>query len=99
MPSWRDAKLKLPYAADCYVDTDKRNISYFCSWQKEQGAAVNARYKYTVRQIDECLTGFQKTADFMISTWTNPTVGTITVDGRHVMKNTQTWALTLTVKK
>jgi hypothetical protein len=98
MPGWRDVKLTLPYATDCNVNTDKRDLSYFCSWEKEQGAAVNARYKYMVRQTDQCLAGFQKTAGNMITTW-HGAAGTVTVDGRHVMPNTQTWSLMLTVKR
>jgi hypothetical protein len=99
MPGWRDAKLSLPFAVDCNVDTDKRGPSYFCSWEKEQGAAVNARYKYMVRQTDQCLAGFQKSTADQITTWHNSTAGTVTVDARHVMPNTQTWAVMLTVKR
>jgi hypothetical protein len=99
IPSWRNAKSMLPFATDCSVDTDRRNISYFCSWEKEQPAAVNARYKYTVQQTDQCLAGFQKTIGDRMTTWQISSGGTVIVDARHVMKNTQTWALTLTVKR
>lgn len=98
MPWWRDATLSLPYA-DCNVDTDKRSQSYFCTWEKEQGAAVNARYKYTVRQTDQCLAGFRKTTTGQTTTWSNPAVGTVLVDSRHVMPSTQTWSLMLVVKR
>jgi hypothetical protein len=98
MPDWRNAELTLPFTTDCTVDTDKRNISYFCVWKKEQGAAVNARYKYTVQETDQCLVGFQKTVGDRITTWSKPTGGTVVVDSRHVMPNTTTWALMLTVK-
>jgi hypothetical protein len=98
MPWWRDAKLSLPYA-DCNVDTDKRSQSYFCTWEKEQGAAVNARYNYTVRQTDQCLAGFRKTTTGQTTTWSNPAVGTVLLDSRHVMPNTQTWSLMLFVKR
>ncbi len=98
MPDWRDAELTLPFA-DCNIDTDKRGPSYFCSWKKEQGAAVNARYKYIVRQTDECLAGFQKTTAGQITTWHNVEAGTVTVDARHVMPNTTAWSLMLIVKR
>jgi hypothetical protein len=99
IPGWRDATLTLPYAEDCYVETDKRDISYFCSWKKEQGAAVNARYKYMVQQTDQCLAGFRKTTDDGVTTWRNPATGTVMVDSRHVMKNTETWSVMLKVKR
>lgn len=96
---WRDVRLMLPYATECHVEPDKRDVSYFCFWKKEQGAAVNARYKYTVRQTDQCLAGFQKTIGDMFTTWRNPAIGTVTVDARHIMKNTETWSLMLRVKR
>jgi hypothetical protein len=99
IPGWRDAKLLLPFATECFVQTDKRDISYFCSWQKEQPAAVNARYKYTVRETDQCLAGFQKTTGDGVTTWRNPATGTVTVDSRKVMKNTSLGSLRLTVKR
>ncbi|HZL25572.1 MAG TPA: hypothetical protein VFC39_03480 [Acidobacteriaceae bacterium] len=99
IPSWRNAKLLLPFATNCSVDTDRRNISYFCSWEKEQAAAVNARYKYTVHQTEQCLAGFQKRVGDRMTTWQISSGETVIVDARHVMKNTQTWALTLTVKR
>jgi hypothetical protein len=98
IPGWRDAELSLPFASDCYVDTDKRDISYFCSWQKEQPAAVAARYRFLVQQTDQCLTGFQKTTGDRVTTW-HDAVGTVTVDSRKVMKNTQLDAVRLTVKR
>lgn len=99
IPGWRNANVVLPFAADCFVITDSRDISYFCSWKKEQPAAVNARYKYTVQQTDQCLVGFQKTVGDGLTTWQNPTGGLVTVDARHVMKNTETWSLRLTVRR
>ena len=98
IPGWRDAELLLPFATDCFVDTDKRNISYFCSWQKEQPAAVAARYRFLVRQTDQCLTGFQKTTGDGVTAWNNA-VGTVTVDSRKVMKNTQLDNVRLTVRR
>lgn len=98
MPDWRNAKLMLPFATDCTVDTDKRTISYFCAWKKEQGAAVSARYKYTVQQTDLCLVGFQKTVGDHITTWRNPSGVNVVVDSRHVMPKTTAWSLMLTVK-
>ena len=98
IPGWRDAKITLPFATSCSIDTDKRNISYFCAWQREQGAAVNARYKYTVQRTDQCLVGFQKTVEDRITTWRDSKGETVIVDSRHVMKNTETWSLRLTVR-
>ena len=99
VPDWRDAKLSLPFASDCYVDSDKRDISYFCSWPKEQPAALAARYADMVRQTDQCLSGFQKTTGDSVTTWRNSAVGTVTVDSRKVMKNAQLSALLLTVRR
>jgi hypothetical protein len=98
IPGWRDAELSLPFATDCFVDTDKRNISYFCRWQKEQPAAVAARYRFLVLQTDQCLTGFQKTTGDGVTTW-HDAVGTVTVDSRKVMENTQLNAVRLTVER
>ena len=99
IPSWRDATIKLPYVDDCHVDPDKRNLSYYCSWEREQPAAVNARYKYAVKEVDQCLTDFEKTVGDQVTTWRNPASGTVTVNARHVMKNTQTWSVSLTVRR
>ncbi len=99
IPGWRDAKLMLPYATDCYVETDKRDLSYFCGWQNEQSAAVSARYHYTVREIDQCLTGFQRTVGDTATTWRNPAIGSVKVDSRKVMKNRSLNSLMLTVRR
>lgn len=99
VPGWRDASLSLPYADGCNIATDKRDLTYFCGWKKEQGAAVNARYKDMVLQTDQCLTGFQKTTGDWVTTWRNPAIGSVTVNARHIMKNTQTWSVMLMVNR
>jgi hypothetical protein len=87
IPGWRDAKLSLPGSEACNVETDKRDISYFCHWQKEQSAALVARYRYMVQETDQCLTGFQKTTgEDRLTTWRNPAIVSVIVDGRLVMK-------------
>ena len=52
-----------------------------------------------VQQTDKCIAGAEKTVGDRMTTWKISGGGTVIVDARHVMKNTQTWALTLTVKR
>ena len=103
IPGWRDPNLKLPYWEGCFVQTDKRDLSYFCNWKRLQPMAVNAQYKYVVKQTDQCLVGFQKTTGDKVTTWRNPAVGTVTVDveGRKpgAMQGSETWKLMLKVTR
>lgn len=99
IPGWRNAKIMLPFATDCTVTTDSRDISYFCYWKKEQSGAVSARYKYLVQQTDQCLAGFQKTVGDALTTWQRPAGGHVTVSARHVMKKDNTWSVSLTVRR
>lgn len=103
IPGWRDPKLTLPYWEGCFIQTDKRDLSYFCNWKRQQPAAVNAQYKYVVKQTDQCLVGFQKTTGDKTTTWRNPAVATVTLDweGRKpgAMQGTETWKLMLKVTR